>query len=274
MTWRNSILKQILRLQMTQGWVRRVNDVLYETENFHWRETKRWYQIQELLWLLSPVLLDPSDYKRYGNLKDGGYVLYGDIADSFVLSIGIGDNTTFEEEISESVRAVLMVDHTVEVNPLSRGNVHFFPKKLVPYASDSNEIDLTSLVKLAENESRIILKIDIEGDEWAIFQQVPDEILMKLQQIVVEFHGLLRLCRSEIDSALDALNKINKYFQAVNWHGNNFSRHEYFLGIPIQDVIEVTFVSRQSYQLAKPRFLGLNFPNNPEAPEVVLGSPF
>ena len=48
----------------------------------------------------------------------------------------------------------------------------------------------SQLAKNGDGSKRIVLKIDVEGAEWASFLAAPDELLQRIDQMSVEFHWL------------------------------------------------------------------------------------
>ena len=64
--------------------------------------------------LLCVQNLEENRYIRFGDSSDGGYVLANNISDRDVcISIGIGDNISFDRSISSLVSNIFMYDHTI-----------------------------------------------------------------------------------------------------------------------------------------------------------------
>ena len=59
--------------------------------------------------------------------------------------------------------------------------------------------------------------MDVEGSEWESFLDVSDEILQRIDQLVVEFHGY------DEDRFLLAMWKLKEFFHVANLHWNNFA---------------------------------------------------
>lgn len=231
--------------------------------------------IDEIFSLLKPI----SNYSlvRFGDNKDGGYLLADCIKESSqVFSIGVGDNTSFDEAISEIVMCVFMIDHSVDIYP-KRPNITFIKKKLVPNVTDSSlEISLSQLCGELDNSNPTILKMDIEGSEWAILESTEQAILQKFDQIVIEFHGFLdKAKQGQLHIIRTVLAKLLQDFEVVNTHANNYSQHQIFLNYPVVDVIEVSFLRRDLCELTNTSSESniRNFPNNPNRYEVFLTYP-
>jgi hypothetical protein len=76
-------------------------------------------------------------------------------------------------------------------------------------------VKLWGIVKQEGDPSKadLLLKIDIDGDEWETFANFPAEQLKRFQQIVCEFHGSSRLADPEYFSlCLRAISNITRAF--------------------------------------------------------------
>jgi len=269
------MLKFILRSKLTQSFLLRAIDVYQELENEKHEPLSTRSSIDEIFSLLKPK----ANYSlvRFGDNKDGGYLLADCIKEfSQVFSIGVGDNTSFDEAISEIVMSVFMIDHSVDIYP-KRPNITFIKKKLVPNVTDSSlEISLSELCGELDNSNPTILKMDIEGSEWAILESTEQAILQKFDQIVIEFHGFLdKAKQGQLHIIRTVLVKLLQDFEVVNTHANNYSQHQIFLNYPVVDVIEVSFLRRDLCELTNTSSESntRNFPNNPNRYEVFLTFP-
>ena len=275
MSFKRNILKYILRSGLAQSFLLRAIDVYQELEHEKHEPLSTRSSIDEIFSLLKPK----SNYSlvRFGDNKDGGYLLADCIKESSqVFSIGVGDNTSFDEAISEIVMSVFMIDHSVDIYP-KRPNITFIKKKLVPNVTDSSlEISLSELCDELDNSNPTILKMDIEGSEWAILESTDQALLQKFDQIIIEFHGFLdKAKQGQLHIIRTVLAKLLQDFEVVNTHANNYSQHQIFLNYPVVDVIEVSLLRRDLCEFMKTSSepILLNFPNNPNRPEVLLTYP-
>src|SRR5262245_61574128 len=125
-----------------------------------------------------------------------------------------------------------------------------------------------------DDERNMLLKIDIEGDEWAVLRGASSHLLEKFSQILVELHGMSDFGSHERHLArLYILKSISATHQCVHLHANNWVDYRIIGGIPVPDVVEATFAlrSRYSFQKCDRRFPSiLDYPNNADRAEFMI----
>lgn len=147
----------------------------------------------------------------------------------------------------------------------------FLAKMVRGAAQHSGETDWNSLQRHWTSATRLLIKVDIEGSEYDVLHQIIDSA-DQTTCLIIEFHDLER--HWEEFSGLMA--SLRNRFRLVHTHANNWGGT--FGDRQIPQVVELTFVSaapdvdktshrapRRSYPLA-----GLDFPNNPSAPDIPL----
>lgn len=206
-------------------------------------------EILEVLWKLSPTRPVGSNFLRYGNEADGGYVLVDDIkVTDVIFSIGLGDDISFDTEIEPHVHNVVLVDHTVPNFVVPTGKFDYFNKPLVPSESDSG-VTLSWLLRTFPGEDHI-LKMDIEGSEWGVLDQIASEDLASFRQIAIEFHGLTALAdQGQLNLVKGVLDRLLVSHSPVLLHANNCADFLLIGGVAVADVIEVTWLRKNSYSL-------------------------
>jgi hypothetical protein len=219
----------------------------------------------------------PCDLARVGRLGDGGYVIPA--VDKFgieaLLSIGISDDWSFEREIAkDSSRCVIhgydrtsgstvFVYYLMRVI-LSNQNISrkiilikkwlflafsfaffwnrrhkFYRKWIVLEKKNKKEISIAEAFNKIPVDQKIGIKIDIEGNEYEIGDQLVDQIIKRnsnVRFIVMEFHGISK----NRDRFIELTQSIQSMFSVAHIHANNFG------GIGsdgFPEVIEVTFSS-------------------------------
>ena len=71
-------------------------------------------QIDRLRELFPLCVSNNTSWRRFGSIEDGGYLLKDDITKSDIcISLGIGDNYSFDLEMARYCDQVLMYDHTI-----------------------------------------------------------------------------------------------------------------------------------------------------------------
>lgn len=229
----------------------------------------------ELLSILKPT----SNFfplKRFGCQGDGGYVLLDNIKPETVcFSLGIAQEISFDIDIARNVSHVYMFDYSIASPPVSVSNASFYPLKVVREIKDPQiEIDLNLMFERYSPHSPIILKVDIEGSEWDVFLDVSSRNIERCDQIIVEFHGIQILpLNSNFESYVFLLRRMLTSHTIVNTHINNWDGYEVINGIPVPNVLEVTFVKNSLLDRLNCNGLtleSLNFPNNPSKPEFLL----
>lgn len=88
----------------------------------------------------------------------------------------------------------------------------------------------------------MILKMDVEGCEWGVLDNISEETLLRFDQIVLEIHFLLTLQNRE--QILRSLKKLSHTHEVVHIHANNTCKVMYVNGYVMPDVIEVSYVRK------------------------------
>ncbi len=229
---------------------------------------------------------------RIGPNADGGYIIDKRVVKKTktIVTCGLSDDWEFEKDFLKinSKCKIIAYDHTIDkkfwqkrfkkdlislfllkklslkkilnifkyfnyINFFKKNNKHFI-KKVVLNEKNKNEI---SLKKILENQNNIILKIDIEGDEYKILNIVNTNF-NKINLLIIEFHNIHK-----------NINKIKKFLiksrlKIIHIHGNNFA------GINNNNdpnVIEMTLLNPKKFKINKNRsnlkypIYGLDFKN-------------
>jgi hypothetical protein len=218
---------------------------------------------------------------RLGNKNDGGYIFIDDFADvSMVISCGISNDVTCDLAFAERDIPVLQFDHTVDGPPISNPKFTFHKQAIDAFGAVPGSVRLWDIVDQEGNREKVdlLLKIDIDGDEWATFANFPIGELKRFRQISCEFHWSSRLKDPDYFSrCLLAITNIRKAFFPAHLHANNFRPFINLMGVPIPEVYEVTFVNSEIYRPGGRQRRApteIDNPNDPDAPDLFLGSPF
>lgn len=225
-----------------------------------------------------------EDVARVGPNRDSGYVVptaairQGGTA----VCIGVGSNDAieFDLELAKLGMNVFQFDHIVKNYVPPHNFIRFYPVGVGWRMSDRvSTLDqlLSSFVQGGGGVD--IVKIDIEGDEWGVFDAVSSDLLSSVSTIVGEFHWL-RHCRYAPIAKLVArvMEKISRTHVVVRLHPNNIKAPFTHHGIEFPNVLEVTFVNRNLMNGYKPR-LGpvtdeFDRPSDPSRPEYQMINPW
>ncbi len=194
-----------------------------------------------------------AKYRRVGRANDGGYVMLDDLVPQNIdaaYSFGINDDVSWDEAIAELGIEVYMYDHTIKRLPKRNPRFHFFK---VGVTGDPAEKGLQTLGNLVvknghQNSKNLILKMDIEGYEWSVFEETSSEVIGLFSQIVIELHGLNpSSSKADLSKVLSVLNKINQTHQSIHIHGNGHCSISWLGELALPHVLEVTYIRRSDY---------------------------
>ena len=181
---------------------------------------------------------------RLGEENDGGYLIPNDfygIKNNY--SAGVGELTKFEKDLEKrfSIKSN-MVDFN-HIDPKIFPKESKFLKKRIGIISSENEININDWLK-DENEE-IILKMDIEGDEYLTLTSISDENLNKIRIFVLEVHDLRHLRNYFFFKTFEKiLSRLNKVFYVCHLHANNSSKIKNIGGFKIPDMLEITLIRK------------------------------
>ncbi|MEP0314856.1 hypothetical protein [Hyphomonas sp.] len=232
---------------------------------------------REFLRHIKPKFVDGFSKNRFGGQADGGYVMIDDFDDvTHAISVGIGDEISWDESMAKLGLKLVQVDHTVPAPLLPSAEVNFFRQRLVADAPADGETTIETLLSELGQHDSLVLKIDIEGDEWGILAHLPRSLFTEFKQIVIEFHDLHKFSDPNWrEIAVAAIENLSESHQCVHVHGNNFRPLVVIGGVSFPQVFEATFVIRESYKFKKSSEIFpilLDRPNNASKSDYYLGN--
>jgi hypothetical protein len=207
-------------------------------------------RISNVLKLVLPMSLRGLREVRIGGNNDGGYIMREFLPSEIdgALSIGIGSDVSWDLHVSSLGISVDMFDPTIKKLPRKVPGGRFHRVGIGPL--DSKGSKYVSISKLRENAglntaTNIILKLDVEGAEWAALRNLPDHELERYSQIVIEMHHLSRIVENDFyQSVIEVLTSLNSGHIPIHLHANNYSPLTKFGHYSFPDTIEVTYVRR------------------------------
>ena len=234
--------------------------------------------VRDLLRFIEPNALVDCTKMRVGDAGDGGYIQAEDLVGvARAFSFGIDTNDSWDVQMTRLGVSVEQFDYSIE-HPPSTAPMLRFHKLFVSHEAGAGKITVPELLARHDDpgDAPYFLKIDIEGAEWDIFDQLDCAHLARFSQIVCEFHDLSRLGEASFHArAKRVFAKINALFACIHVHGNNCASLYNVLNIPVPDVIEVSYVLRERHRVCASNETfptRLDHPNSPERPDILLGS--
>ena len=152
---------------------------------------------------------------------------------------------------------------------INKDRVEFFSKRITNNIKTEQDINLRKIFEelKIDKKEEIILKIDIEGDEYKII----DDLLIhyeQISQIIIEFHDV----HKKKEEFFINVKKLQKFFTIVHLHANNYN-HYNDDGFPIN--VEITLCKIKYITDSKIRSFNfpiknLDYPNNSELPDLEI----
>jgi hypothetical protein len=201
----------------------------------------------ELFRALRPVPLDNCRLERFGEPHDGGYLLCGNLLEdveagySYGISGYDGWGCAVSTRLDVPVHQYDCFDHTRPVCGSARTQFHAECIADRSFADDAARPFDTLARQLASNghgRSRVVVKMDVEGAEWASLAQASDTVLARIDQLVMEFHGV------DDPRYLEVVRRLDRHFHVAHLHFNNYACRDGIAPFPA-DAYEVLFVNRR-----------------------------
>lgn len=219
---------------------------------------------------LQPVRLANCDLERFGEAHDGGYLLCANLLAGVQsgYSYGISGYDGWGCQVSQRLKIKVHQYDCFDLHePVCEGGDTVFHGECVAGAPSTDkdgrvfDTPQNQFAKNGDASKHLVMKIDVEGAEWATFLAAPDSVLQQIDQMAVEFHG------ADQERYADAVLKLKRFFYIANLHFNNYSCVDDLAPFPSWGY-EALLVSKR---LGKPDTSGepvvpspLNAPNNPK----------
>jgi hypothetical protein len=202
--------------------------------------------ITSLLELLWPIRFERG-LVRFGPNRDGGYLLPNDLDDiRYLFSPGVSDESGFEKDCADRGMTCFLADGSVD-GPLQNHPNFVFRKQFVGAVADSKYMTVDSWVSesIGDNDSDLLLQMDIEGFEYETLLAMPDELLSRFRIIIVEFHFLDRIWNEAYFNYVSVVfRKLLSSHSVVHSHPNNAISPVVVDGLEIPPLLEITFLRK------------------------------
>ena len=244
--------------------------------------------------ILCPFYVNKKDLIRIGPKKDGGYIIHKNFLKKvdLIVSCGLSDDWNFEKDFLKRNKDCIVhaYDHTLNkkfwIKKLKKDLLNllllkgfkprnvismlkflqyklFFKSKNKHYLKrigngKNGSIRIKDIINFKKNYKKLLLKVDIEGDEYKILNDI---ILCsnKIYGVIIEFHNVhlkMNIIKSFIKRA--------KNFSIIHIHGNNFENLD---DNNDPKCIEITLINKKYLSIKKRRnfnkypIYGLDYPN-------------
>jgi hypothetical protein len=164
---------------------------------------------------LSHLQVYKSSHKkvRVGKDYDGGYIICDipNIKYDIFISGGIETDISFENNFLEKYPDLDCVAYDGTISELPSGahpKIQFHRKNL----GNTNSDIYSNLQEYFEKYNNIFMKMDIEGWEYPLFDSIRDDQLLKISQLIIEFHN---------PYLVTLQSRLAKTHWLVHFHGNN-----------------------------------------------------
>jgi hypothetical protein len=233
-------------------------------------------ELFSLLNLIRPWQMASDVKVRLGSEGDGGYVMPSSSKKSnTLLSIGIGNEVSFDDQLAALGARVLQFDHTIEASPSTHPSIQFHKRG---WGSDVGPfLSLRSMMQMIDwtGAQHPILKFDTEGAEWDCLFDSSTEDLARFEVLTGEFHDFQNLVnRDYFDKAYAVFSKLELTHRVVHMHANNAGGMVMLGGIPFPRLLELTYLRKDaalfSGHSAEPIPGPLDRPNVRQLPEIYL----
>jgi|TARA_B110000503_G_C7146048_1_gene413009 hypothetical protein len=228
--------------------------------------------------IFKPFFIKKRELVRIGPKEDGGYIVHKKVLklSNLLITCGLNDDWRFEKDfLNKNPKCIVAAyDHTVNLNFwifyslksfyhllifkklrlrkifdflkfvkyiffFSHPNRHFVKK--ISQKDNAKEISILSIMQKYQMYKNIILKIDIEGDEYQILNQIKKN-QRHINCLVIEFHNVSKKLK-----ILKKFLKENNLLKLIHIHGNNYDLTEQGKA----ESLEMTFLNKNFVKISK-----------------------
>ena len=224
---------------------------------------------------IRPMTRPGLDLIRVGGPTDGGYVMAAPLAASGAISIGVGSDVSWDQDAGTRGIPVAMFDHTIRKLPALVPNGTFYRLGIGSGQGPKTQpLDQLLMVAGFTGRDDLLLKMDVEGAEWAALTQPGPADLQPFTQIVVELHGIAGLKdEGSAEPILAAIEHLTKSHVPVHVHANNYDELVRFGNWWFPNAIELSLIRRDILTDAQPAVTmrtDLDAPCDPRVTEINL----
>lgn len=185
----------------------------------------------------------PFTLMRLGRHCDGGYVVPKELISNNLLTCGISNEISFEEDyIKHNDNVNLHAFDGTIFNFPSSNTIYNFHKINIDSADSANTISLNTIFdKYFAGQNEVFVKMDIEGWEYPSFDTISVENLSKIQCLVLEVHWIER----DYDKFVRLMQILQQELVLIHRHDNNCGNYFNYENVKYADVYELTFINKK-----------------------------
>lgn len=191
---------------------------------------------------------------RLGGNTDGGYLIPDDLEGlEYCFSPGVSTVADFENQLADRGIKSFLADYSVSSSPISRPEF-VFDKKFLGATDNEQYFTLASWKDkyLRGYGGDLLLEMDIEGCEYEVILNTPDDLLDQFRIIVIEFHDLHRMFDPFAFKIIESsFQKLLKHFHVAHIHPNNCTKSVRMGDLEIPPLLEFTFYNKNRVQFSK-----------------------
>ena len=204
-------------------------------------------QVRDALYAaFAPVRVTNCTLQRYGEANDGGYLMCANFlpASQAGYSYGIDGRDGWGCDVATATKIpVHQYDCFNTTAPACASGPTMFHTECVGperAARDGRTFDTVAshINTNGDTGKRLVVKMDVEGDEWQSLAAAPDYVLEAIDQMAVEFH------RVERADALPTAERLRQFFYVAHVHYNNYECRPGYEPFP-GPVFEVLLVNKR-----------------------------
>jgi len=224
-------------------------------------------EVLNLIKTLHPVAIG-QEFIRFGNANDGGYLIPNDLQGiEACFSPGVSSVSDFENDCAHAGMKVFLADKSVDAPAFQNEKFHFL-KKFIGLSTNSDFISMDDWVSSApiENNTDLLLQMDIEGAEYMALASLSKPLLNRFRIIVIEFHDLHRFWKKDYYQVASAcFGKLLENHTCVHIHPNNCCDTVTYQGVQIPTTMEFTFIRNDRVRSRKAQ---VHFPHPLDSPNM------
>ena len=174
---------------------------------------------------IQPVKLSNCELQRFGEKNDGGYLLCGNLLGDVraAYSYGISGYDGWGCDVSRRLDVYVHQYDCFDLSqPLCATGKTIFHGECIGSSAgtrDGRPFDTLAghIARNGDRGKQLVIKMDVEGAEWDTLLTAPIDVLRRIDQLAIEFHGF------DEQRFRRAVRRLKILFHIAHLHWNNYS---------------------------------------------------